>query len=188
MSNLNNSNILILSTNGFQEDELFQPLEYFREHGATVHLASPETDEISAGGSDSRSLKPDLRLEDVSVDNYDALILPGGLANPDSLRQNEKAIHLIREFGEQGKAIGAICHAPWLLAEAGLTQGRELTSYPSIKTDMENAGAHWVNKEVVCDNAIVTSRKPEDIPAFCRKLAEEIREGDHDRNLQEKAA
>lgn len=188
MSNLRNSNTLILATNGFQEDELFQPLEYFREQGATVHLASPETEEIRAGEGASRSIKPDLSLEDVSVDNYGALILPGGLVNPDILRQNEKAVHLIRKFGEQGKVIGAICHAPWLLVEAGLSKGRELTSYPSIKTDMENAGARWVDKEVVCDNAIVTSRKPGDIPAFCRKLAEEIREGDHDHKLQKKAA
>ncbi|WP_427451373.1 type 1 glutamine amidotransferase domain-containing protein [Litorimonas sp. WD9-15] len=188
MSNLNNSNILILATNGFQEDELFEPLSYFRDRDATVHLASPELNEISAGEGDDRRIKPDLKLEDVNVSDYDALILPGGLVNPDTLRQNDRAISLIRDFGEQGKTIGAICHGPWLLAEAGLTKGREMTSYPSIKTDLENAGARWTDSEVVCDNAIVTSRKPADIPAFCNKIAEEIREGDHDREHLKRAA
>lgn len=188
MSNLNNTNILILATNGFQQDELFEPLEYFRGKDATVHLASPETEEISAGEGDSRRIKPDMKLEDVDVSDYHALILPGGLVNPDTLRQNEKAINLIRKFGEHGKTIGAICHGPWLLIEAELTKGREMTSYPSIKTDLENAGARWVNKEVACDNGIVTSRKPADIPAFCDKIAEEIREGKHDREHLKRAA
>ncbi len=183
MSNLNNSNILILATNGFQEDELFEPMSFFKSKDADVKLASPSLEEISAGEGDSRSIRPDLTFEDVKVSEFDALILPGGLANPDTLRQNEDAITLIRAFGTEGKTIGAICHAPWLLAEAGIVEGREITSFPSIKTDMKNAGATWVDKEVVCDNGIVTSRKPDDLPAFCAKIEEEILEGRHDRNL-----
>ena len=117
------------------------------------------------------------QLNDVRVSEYDALILPGGLVNPDTLRQNEDAVTLIRAFGTEGKTIGAICHAPWLLAEAGLTQGRELTSTPSIKTDMENGGANWVDRDVVCDNRVVTSRKPGDLPVFCEMIEEDMLEG-----------
>ena len=188
MTKLTHSNILILATNGFQQDELFEPLDYFRDRDATVHLASPETEQISSGEGDDRRIKPDLKLEDVVVSDYDAIILPGGLKNPDTLRQNETAVSLIRDFAEQGKTVAAICHAPWLLIEAGLTKGRELTSWPSLKTDLENAGARWTDQSVVCDNAVVTSRKPADIPAFCEKIAEEIREGDHDREHLKRAA
>lgn len=187
MSNLQNKSVLILSTNGFQEEELFEPLSYFKDKGASVKLASPTLEPISAGEGDDRRISPDMKFEDVKVSEYDALILPGGLANPDTLRQNKEAITLIRAFGTEGKTIGAICHAPWLLAEAGLTEGREITSFPSIRTDMENAGENWVDKNVVCDNAIVTSRKPEDIPAFCAKLEEEILEGRHDRDIRRAA-
>jgi len=187
MSNLKQKNILILSTNGFQKDELFEPLNYFKEKGAHVKLASPSLDEISAGEGDDQRVSPDMTLADVKVSDYDALILPGGLANPDSLRQNEEAITLVRDFAEDGKTIGAICHAPWLLAEAGLTVGRDMTSSPSIRTDIENAGAKWTDKKVVCDNAIVTSRKPADLPAFCAKLEKEILEGRHDRDIKQAA-
>lgn len=183
MSNLQDSNILIIATDGFQKDELFEPLSYFKGKGADVKLASPSLEKISAGEGDDQSIKPDMTLEDVKVSAYDALILPGGLANPDSLRQNEDAISLIRAFATEGKTIGAICHAPWLLAETGIVEGRKITSFPSIKTDMKNAGATWVDKEVACDNGVVTSRKPDDLPAFCAKIEEEINEGRHDRNL-----
>ncbi|GGX61014.1 protease [Litorimonas cladophorae] len=182
MTDLKDSKILILSTNGFQQEELFEPKAYFEEKNATVLLASPEAEKIQAGEGDDREIKPDMTIEGVVVGDYDALILPGGLANPDVLRQNKKAISLIREFAEAGKVIGAICHAPWLLVEAQLTHGREMTSFPSIRTDLENAGANWIDEQVVCDNAIVTSRNPDDIPAFNAKIAEEIREGKHERD------
>jgi protease I len=183
MSNLNNKNILVIATNGFQEDELFEPLSYFNDKGSDVKLASPSKDAISAGEGDDRRIEPDMTFADVKVSEYDALILPGGLQNPDTLRQDDDAIRLIQEFATEGKTIGAICHAPWLLAEADILNGREVTSFPSIKTDLTNAGASWVDKDVVCDNAIVTSRKPGDLPAFCAKIEEEILEGQHDRNL-----
>ena len=183
MSNLDNKNILILATNGFQEDELFEPMSYFKDKGSDVKLASPSKDMISAGEGDDRRIEPDMTFTDVNVSEYDALVLPGRLQNPDTLRQNDDAIHLIREFATEGKTIGAICHAPWLLAEADILKGREITSFPSIKTDLTNAGANWVDKEVVCDNAVVTSRKPSDLAAFCAKIEEEILEGRHDRAL-----
>lgn len=183
MSNLNHKKILIIATNGFQEDELFEPLSYFKNKGSDVKLASPSKDTISAGEGNDRRIEPDMTFADVTVSEYDALILPGGLQNPDALRQNNEAIDLIRAFAADGKTIGAICHAPWLLAEADIVKGRKVTSFPSLKTDLTNAGAHWVDQEVVCDNAIVTSRNPGDLPDFCAKIEEEILEGHHDRNL-----
>lgn len=188
MTKLNNSNVLILATSGFQEDELFSPREALMEKGANVHLASPDTDEISAGKEDSRKIKPDMTLGEVNVSDYDALILPGGLANPDTLRVNEDVKALVRKFADDGKIIAAICHAPWILIDADLVKGREMTSYHTIKKDLENAGAHWVDKDVAISNGIITSRSPEDLDAFNWKIFEEIREGDHERSINKRAA
>ena len=186
MKNLHNKNILIIAENGFQQDEFFEPMDYMRDQGADVHVASSKREPISAGEQGSKSYTPEKTFTDVSASDYDALIIPGGLKNPDTLRMNKDAVRLVRDFAESGKTIGAICHGPWLLAEADVIRDRELTSYPSIKTDLRNAGGRWTDGEVVTDNGFVTSRKPADIPAFNAKLAEEIREGRHERSFKRK--
>jgi protease I len=184
MSNLNEKNILIIAADGFQQEEFFEPMDYMREQGATVHVASMKTEPIAADSEEKREYTPELTFGDVNVADYDGLIIPGGLKNPDTLRMQDDAVQVVRDFAEDGKTIGAICHGPWLLAEADVIEGRELTSYPSIQTDMRNAGGRWTDSEVVTDNGFVTSRKPDDIPAFNRKLVEEMNEGRHDRNFQ----
>ena len=184
MSNLNEKNILIIAADGFQQEEFFEPMNYMREQGATVHVASMKTEPIAADSEEKREYTPELTFGDVNVADYDGLIIPGGLKNPDTLRMQDDAVQVVRDFAEDGKTIGAICHGPWLLAEADVIEGRELTSYPSIQTDMRNAGGRWTDSEVVTDNGFVTSRKPDDIPAFNRKLVEEMNEGRHDRNFQ----
>lgn len=183
MTNLNNKKLLIIAADGFQQEEFFEPMDYMREQGATVHVASMKTNAISAGESDSKSYTPELTFGDVNVGDYDGLIIPGGLKNPDTLRQQDDAIQIVRDFAEQGKTIGSICHGPWLLAEADIIQGCEITSFPSIKTDLKNAGGKWFDRETVTDNGIVTSRQPSDIPAFNKKFAEEILEGRHERTF-----
>jgi len=184
MTNLNQKKLLIIAADGFQQEEFFEPLDYMRDQGATVHVASMKTEPIKADSEEQREYTPELTFSDVTVADYDGLIIPGGLKNPDTLRMQDKAVQLVRDFAEQGKTIGAICHGPWLLVEADIVQGRELTSYPSIKTDIRNAGGRWTDGETVTDNGIVTSRKPADIPAFNRKLVEELNEGRHDRTFQ----
>jgi protease I len=129
-------------------------------------------------------LTVDRQLDGANAEEYDALLLPGGVMNPDSLRINQKAVQFVKAFVDNGRPIAAICHAPWTLIEAGATRGRKLTSWPSLKTDLKNAGANWVDQEVVADNGLVTSRKPEDIPAFNKKMIEEFAEGRHDRSKQ----
>jgi protease I len=184
MTNLKQKKLLIIAAEGFQQEEFFEPLEYMREQGATVHVASMKTEPISSSSEEKRSYRPDLTFKDVNVAEYDGLIIPGGLQNPDTLRQQDDAVALVRSFAEHGKTIGAICHGPWLLVEADIVQGREITSYASIKTDIRNAGGRWVDSETATDNGIVTSRTPADIPAFNRKLVEEINEGRHERTFQ----
>ena len=184
MKNLDNKTILIIAEDGFQVDEFFVPMDSMRDQGADVHVASSAREPIHSEGDTRKGYTPDMTYDDVNVADYDALIIPGGLKNPDTLRMNKDAVRLVRDFAESGKTIGAICHGPWLLAEADVIQGRELTSYPSIKTDMRNAGGRWTDSEVVTDNGFVTSRKPADIPAFNEKLTEEIVEGRHDRSFQ----
>lgn len=188
MTQLNQSKVLILATNGFQEDELFQPRKALMEEGAEVHLASFDLQDISAGKPDSQSIAPDMVIKDVDVADYDALIIPGGLANPDSLRADDGVKELVRHFADNGKIIASICHGPWVLISAGLVKDREMTAYHTIKDDLINAGAHYVDKEVAISNGIITSRSPEDIPAFNAKLIEEIREGKHARDIEKKAA
>jgi protease I len=188
MTQLNQSNVLIIATNGFQEDELFSPRERLMSEGANVHLASLDTEEISAGEGDTKSIKPDLRISDVNSKDYDAVIIPGGLANPDTLRSKSEVTNLVREFADDGKVIASICHGPWVLINSDIVKGREMTAYPTIKQDLINAGAQYVDKAVAVDNGIITSRSPEDLEAFNAKLIEEIREGRHDRDIGQKAA
>jgi protease I len=187
MGTLTGKRIAILATNGFEQSELTEPKRLLEEAGAQTIVISPESGEIK-GWKEKNWGEPvhvDEALSDANEANYDALMLPGGQMNPDSLRMNPQAVHLVRSFAEAGKPIGAICHGPWMLVEAGIVDGRDVTSWPSLKTDLTNAGAHWVDKEVVTDNGIVTSRNPGDIPAFANKLIEEINEGYHDRRYEE---
>ncbi|MCB4799853.1 type 1 glutamine amidotransferase domain-containing protein [Neotamlana laminarinivorans] len=182
MENLEKKTVAILATNGFEESELSEPKKALEEAGAEVHIVSLESGEIKGwkNGNWSNSYKVDKTLDEVSQSNYNALMLPGGLINPDLLRRNDKAIGFVKSFFENKKPVAAICHAPWLLAEADVLKGRKVTSFSSIKTDIENAGAQWVNQEVVVDEGLVTSRSPEDLPAFNKKLVEEVYEGKHD--------
>ncbi|WP_298913688.1 type 1 glutamine amidotransferase domain-containing protein [uncultured Algimonas sp.] len=184
MTNLNEKTILIIAADGFQQEEFFELMDHMRNEGATVHVASMTTEPIKADSQERREYTPELTFSDVKVGEYDALIIPGGLKNPDTLRQQDDAVKIVRDFAESGRTIGAICHGPWLLAEADIVQGLNMTSYPSIKTDMRNAGANWFDSETVTDNGIVTSRKPSDIPAFNKKLVEEIKEGRHERSFK----
>lgn len=168
MTELSNARILMIATDGFENDELFKPRQALIDAGATVTLASIETDEIQGekAGEKADKIKPDMTLDDVDTADYDALVLPGGVGNPDTMRMEERAIEIVTEFMDDEKIVAAICHAPWLLAEADVIDGRELTSWPSIRTDLENAGATVVEREVVVDGNLITSRKPDDIPAF----------------------
>jgi protease I len=183
MTQISNAKIMILSTNGFEQSELERPLNDLRAKGATVHVVTPDGEDIK--GWDQKdwgnTVPADKALADVSVDDYNALVLPGGQMNPDILRANKDAVALIKAFGDSGKPIAAICHAPWLLIEAGIIEGRKATSYGSIATDLKNAGAHFEDSEVVVDQAIITSRSPDDLDAFIAKIVEEVEEGKHDR-------
>ena len=172
MPKIGKARILIMATNRFEESELFGPRERLMERGAEVKLASPDLEEIMATVHDEpgRRIKPDLIIRDARAADFDALILPGGVGNPDQLRTNEDAIGLIREFASAGKPIAAICHGPWLLVEADLLRGRKATSWKSIRTDLRNSGAEVVDEEVVIDDNIITSRKPDDVPAFTDAL------------------
>lgn len=185
MENLNKKTVAILATNGFEESELKEPKKALEEAGADVHIVSLESGEIKgwADGDWSNSYKVDKTLDEVSQSDYNALMLPGGVINPDQLRRNDKAVNFVKSFFENKKPVGAICHAPWLLAEAGVLKGRKVTSYNSIKTDIVNAGANWVDEEVVVDEGLVTSRSPKDLPAFNSKLVEEVYEGKHEMQM-----
>ena len=184
MPSINDAKILILATDGFEQSELMKPREQLKAKGATVHVASPKGGSIKGWDESDwgESVESDLKLSDVNRADYDALVLPGGQINPDLLRVEPEAIALIQGFVADGKTVAAICHAPWLLIEAGVVEGREMTSYKSIRTDLKNAGANVVDQEVAVSNGIVTSRQPGDIDAFVAKIVEEIEEGRHERN------
>lgn len=168
MPEISKARVLIVSTDGFEESELFGPLQILREEGADVKLASPDLKPIQATVHDDpgKTIRPDLTVDQARAEDYDALILPGGVRNPDQLRTNKAAIDLIRAFADAGKPVAAICHGPWLLVEADLLRGRTATSWPSIRTDLRNAGANVVDEPAVTDGNIVTSRNPGDVPAF----------------------
>lgn len=181
MGKLSGKKVAILTENGFEEVELTEPKKALEEAGATVHVVSPQKEKVKAWAKDhwGQELKVDRHIDEVTFDDYDALMIPGGVMNPDKLRQNEKAVAWARQFLESGRPVAAICHGPQLLIETGCLEGRTVTSYPAIKTDIVNAGAEWTDREVVVDNGLVTSRKPDDIPAFNKKMIEEIAEGVH---------
>ena len=168
MPRISDARILIVATDGFEESELFGPREILSKRGAGVKLASPDLKPIQATIHDDpgKTIRPDLRIADARAEDFDALVLPGGVRNPDSLRTNEEAIALIRRFAEAGKPVAAICHGPWLLVEADLLRGRTATAWKSIRTDLRNAGARVVDEAAVTDGNIVTSRKPDDVEAF----------------------
>jgi len=172
MPTIPESRILIVATDGFEEWELFGPREILQKRGAEVVLASPKRDPIQATVHDDpgKTIRPDLTVEEALADDFDALILPGGVRNPDHLRTNVRVIQLIKDFAEQGKPVGAICHGPWLLVEADLLRGRTATSWPSIRTDLLNAGANVVDEAAVTDGNIVTSRNPQDVEEFTNAI------------------
>ena len=177
--------VLIVATDGFEQSELFQPKEDLAAKGATVHVASLEEGEIKAWDQSDwgKTVPVDLTVEAANADDYDALVLPGGQINPDKLRTERAVLDLIDRFDEQGKPVAAICHAPWLLIEAGLAgRDRTLTSYESIKTDVRNAGATWVDQEVVTDGNVITSRNPGDLDAFIGAVVKAVEAGKDARN------
>ena len=180
-SNLNGKRVAILATNGFEQSELEKPKAALEEAGATTTVVSPEDDEIKGWNEDDwgNTVKVDQKLAEANAEDFDALLLPGGVQNPDTLRTLPEAVKFVRAFFDAGKPVAAICHGPQLLIEADVVDHRTLTSFPSIKTDLTNAGANWVDKEVVTDNGLVTSRRPSDIPRFNEKMIEEIGEGKH---------
>jgi protease I len=180
---LSGKKVAILVEDGFEQIELTSPKEALEEAGAKTQIISPKRDKVKGWEHTQwgKEFPVDVSLDKANANEYDALLLPGGVMNPDKLRTSTQAVQFVRSFFDQGKPVAAICHGPWLLVEADVVNGRKVTSYPSIQTDLKNAGANWVDQEVVVDHGLVTSRKPDDLPAFNRKMVEEIAEGQHER-------
>ncbi len=178
---LNGRRVAVLATDGFEQSELEKPVEALKAAGATVEVVSPTSGEIQGMEHDQkgRMASVDTELKNASAGDYDALVLPGGVANPDALRLEPEAIAFVRSFAEANKPIAAICHGPWTLINAEAVEGKTMTSWPSLEVDLTNAGAEWVDREVVVDRGLVTSRKPDDLPAFCARMIEEFAEGRH---------
>jgi protease I len=178
---LQGKRIAIVATNGFEQSELTEPLKALKGAGAKVDIVSQKSGEIQGmqHAEKGDKVRVDRTLDEAKPSDYDGLVLPGGVANPDTLRTDQRAVGFIREFVGAKKPIAAICHGPWTLIEVDAVRGRTVTSWPSLKTDLKNAGANWVDREVVTDRGLVTSRKPDDLPAFCKKMIEEFREGVH---------
>jgi protease I len=180
---LNGKKIAIIAAEGVEEVELVKPREAVESAGATTELLSIDEGEIQSVNGDlnkSETYSVDKKVSDASVDDYDGVILPGGVINPDKLRVEESVISFLQDYFKTGKPVGVICHGPWTLVEADLVRDRKITSYPSVKTDIVNAGGDWVDEEVVVDEGLVSSRNPDDLPAFCDKIVEEFAEGAHD--------
>jgi protease I len=173
---LSGKRIAIVATDGFEQSELTEPLNALRNAGAQVDIISPHSGQIQGMQHHDKGemIEVDRVLDETRPEDYAALVLPGGVANPDTLRTNETAVAFVRHFFTAQKPVGAICHGPWTLIEAGAVRGRKLTSWPSLKTDLRNAGAEWFDQEVVVDHDLVTSRKPDDLPAFCRALIDRV--------------
>ncbi len=180
---LGGKKVAVLVANGFEQVEMTEPRQALDDAGAQTVLVSPEADKVKGWQHDhwGDEFPVDLQLDRANASDFDALLLPGGVMNPDHLRMNPKAVAFVRSFLDEGKPVAAICHGPWLLVETGAVRGRTVTSWPSLQTDIRNAGGTWVDREVVTDQGLVTSRKPDDIPAFNRKMIEEIAEGRHQR-------
>ena len=174
--------VAILVANGFEQVELTEPRRALQESGAITHIVSPETDRVRGWNHTDwgDEFEVDIALDRARPDDYDALLLPGGVMNPDRLRMNDRAIDFVRAFNESGKPIAAICHGPWTLIDADAVEGRTMTSYPSLRMDLHNAGALWVDQEVVVDHGLVTSRNPGDLPAFNNKMLQEVEMGAHE--------
>ena len=182
---LEGKRVAFLFTEGVEQVELTKPLEAVRDAGGTAELISLETGGIQMFNhlDKGETIEAEKAVSDANASDYDALVVPGGVANPDALRMDDDAVSFVRGFFEQDKPTAIICHGPWVLIEAGVAKGRKVTSWPSLQTDLRNAGAEWVDEEVVVDNGMVTSRNPDDLPAFCSKLIEEFAEGKHEQHL-----
>jgi intracellular protease, PfpI family len=182
--NISGKRIAILATDGVEQSELAEPRKALDLAGAKTILVSPKTDAIKAWQHDhwGDEISVDVPLARARADDFDALVLPGGVMNPDRLRMDPDAVQFVKEIFQSGKPVAAICHGPWLLVEAGVVKGKTITSWPSLQTDIRNAGGDWVDREVVTDEGLVTSRKPDDLPAFNKKMLEEFAEGIHPRN------
>ena len=178
---LTGKRVAIVVANGFEQVEMTSPREALEEAGAETYLVSIEDSRVKGWKHTDwgDTFEVDVPIDEAEPEDFDALLLPGGVMNPDKLRRDERVLEFVREFFEEGKPVAAICHAPWTLIDAGVVDGRHVTSYPSIRADLENAGAEWTDGEVVVDQGLVTSRKPEDLPAFNAKMIEEIAEGVH---------
>ena len=181
MNAIENKKVAILTDHGFEESELTSPMQALKDAGATVHVVSKQEGKVKGWSQGNWSLEVpvDVQLKDANPEEYDALMIPGGVINPDQMRRHGEYIKFATHFLEAGKPLAAICHAPQLLIETGMVSGRQLTSFASIKTDLVNAGVIWVDQEVVVDNGLVTSRNPGDLPAFNKKILEELAEGKH---------
>lgn len=182
---LKGQRVAALLTDGVEQVELTEPMKALQEAGAEVKIVALKSGKVKAWDFDhwGEEFDVDLTIDHANPNDFQALLLPGGVMNPDTLRMNEKAVQFVRQMVRSGKPVASICHGPWMLVEADVVEGRTLTSYPSLQTDIRNAGGKWVDQEVVVDQGIVTSRNPNDLPAFIRKMIEEFREGDHDRAL-----
>jgi protease I len=187
---LQGKRVAFLATDMVEQVELTEPWKAVEEAGATPELVSLEEGEIQGFNHYDKAdtFTVDHTVEEARADDYDALVVPGGVGNPDTMRMDENAVELVRQFFEQGKPVGVICHGPWMLVESGVVRGRTVTSWPSLRTDIRNAGGNWVDEQVVVDDGLVTSRKPDDLPAFNAKIVEEFAEGKHERQAEKTAA
>ena len=179
---LQGKRVAFLATDMVEQVELTEPWKAVKDAGGTPELVSLEEGEIQGFNHYDKAdtFKVDRTVEEARAEDYDALVIPGGVGNPDTMRTHENAVQLVRDFFEQGKPVGVICHGPWMLVEAGVVRGRKVTSWPSLQTDIRNAGGDWVDQDVVVDDGLVTSRKPDDLPAFNEKIVEEFCEGRHE--------